>query len=299
MHDELAAGESSVDVEPLKAFLKWYSEIVEVGQYFYDSQRGKTSLEQDWGDVKSVTKEFVFSGIGIPLALPAGVLTGAYKAVRRGAKGVRSRLNGRSKKDVFNDLLKQAEGFKLEDIKNIVTDMKEDERKAIVAEDIVTDMKEDERKAIDAEEVLDQLKKAKSIFDLKNADGLTLIMLYLGNDNLVKKLVEAGANINAKNSKGETPLVVAAKEGNLKHVKFLVENNATDKDLALSSSTTERSNRVRKIEEAQNRKDNTTDSFEREMAADEIRIYNAEAKNYLKVIKFLCKQTGRNCPQKS
>ena len=42
----------------------------------------------------------------------------------------------------------------------------------------------------------------------------------------VKRLIQAGANINAKDKKGKTPLHFAAQQGNFELVKLLIENGA-------------------------------------------------------------------------
>ncbi|MCL6590462.1 MAG: ankyrin repeat domain-containing protein [Firmicutes bacterium] len=44
--------------------------------------------------------------------------------------------------------------------------------------------------------------------------------------NMVKYLIEKGANINEKNNAGQTALMYAAEDGHLEIVKFLMEKGA-------------------------------------------------------------------------
>jgi ankyrin repeat protein len=47
-----------------------------------------------------------------------------------------------------------------------------------------------------------------------------------GNENLVKYLVELGADVNKENKFNETPLYCACRKGNEKIVKYLIEHGA-------------------------------------------------------------------------
>jgi ankyrin repeat protein len=61
-----------------------------------------------------------------------------------------------------------------------------------------------------------------------SVNGTTPLMLAATNGHLdvVKFLVDKGADVNAKDHKGGTPLMAAVCEGNLDMVKFLVEKGA-------------------------------------------------------------------------
>jgi ankyrin repeat protein len=50
----------------------------------------------------------------------------------------------------------------------------------------------------------------------KNRGGWTPLMYacYIGHDNIVNLLLDAGVNVNVKNHKGHTPLMLAASCGN-------------------------------------------------------------------------------------
>ncbi len=54
-----------------------------------------------------------------------------------------------------------------------------------------------------------------------------LFAAYRGNINIVKLLINNGANVNSKNSSGQTPLIIASSLGHREVVQYLLEKNAT------------------------------------------------------------------------
>lgn len=64
--------------------------------------------------------------------------------------------------------------------------------------------------------------------DAKNKKGETPLHVAAkqGNTEIAKLLIENRANVNATNKKGETPLHLAAKQGNTEIVEFLIEKDA-------------------------------------------------------------------------
>ena len=60
------------------------------------------------------------------------------------------------------------------------------------------------------------------------SDGETALMMALENENndLVKLLIEYGANINETDSVGLTPLMIASEKGNLESIKILINSQA-------------------------------------------------------------------------
>ena len=92
----------------------------------------------------------------------------------------------------------------------------------------------------------------------KNKDGETALMLASseGHLEIVKLLIEKGADVNVKNEDGKTALTLASRYGHLEVVKYLVENGAdvnskeNDGDTALYYAKTEEIKEVlRKAEE--------------------------------------------------
>lgn len=61
--------------------------------------------------------------------------------------------------------------------------------------------------------------------DGKNIGGWTPLMYaaYIGHDNIVNLLLEAGVNVNAATAKGLTPLMLAASCGNESIAYFLLQ----------------------------------------------------------------------------
>jgi len=55
-----------------------------------------------------------------------------------------------------------------------------------------------------------------------------LIHLYCNKNDIenLKKLIDSGADVNAKNKDGDTPLHTATWKGNIEIVKLLIENGA-------------------------------------------------------------------------
>ena len=70
------------------------------------------------------------------------------------------------------------------------------------------------------------------------ADGMTALLYAAKWENLemVKLLLEKGADINAKAVNGDTPLSIAAKSDNDEIVAFLLENGAVETQIATSAS---------------------------------------------------------------
>ncbi|KAL6625855.1 ankyrin repeat-containing domain protein [Neocallimastix sp. 'constans'] len=66
------------------------------------------------------------------------------------------------------------------------------------------------------------------LFQYKNkiSTSLTSVNGIIGNENLVKYLVELGADVNKENKFNETPLYCACRKGNEKIVKYLIEHGA-------------------------------------------------------------------------
>jgi hypothetical protein len=77
------------------------------------------------------------------------------------------------------------------------------------------------------EALIGELKKTST---LNTPDQYKMLPLYHAIQNndieLVKGLIDAGANVNTTNSRGETPLFTAALKGYLKIVQFLITKNA-------------------------------------------------------------------------
>lgn len=74
------------------------------------------------------------------------------------------------------------------------------------------------------------VKSDPSVVQMKNADGQTLLLLAssYGKFDIVKFLLESGADIEAKDKMGRTPLITAARErGGIDVIKLLVEKGAT------------------------------------------------------------------------
>ena len=59
-----------------------------------------------------------------------------------------------------------------------------------------------------------------------NAELALVNAANIGNLEEVKELLKSGANVNARNYKGNTPLMAAASGGNTEIVSFLLDNKA-------------------------------------------------------------------------
>ncbi|XP_034049827.1 ankyrin repeat and SAM domain-containing protein 3 isoform X2 [Thalassophryne amazonica] len=83
--------------------------------------------------------------------------------------------------------------------------------------------------------VAECIKKREVDLDGKNIGGWTPLMYasYIGHDNIVNLLLEAGVNVNAPTVKGLTPLMLAASCGNESIAYFLLQQGA---DLELKDS---------------------------------------------------------------
>ena len=57
------------------------------------------------------------------------------------------------------------------------------------------------------------------------------------NDEIVEPLLTAGANVNAKNNKGITPLMIAAAKGQQKVTKMLLKRPNIDHQLQVNQSS--------------------------------------------------------------
>ena len=84
---------------------------------------------------------------------------------------------------------------------------------------------------IHSKEVWESYLEKKPDLNIKDSEENTpLVSLFLGKNyefNLLKELVENGANVNLKNKKGESPLLLAFVSGHSEVVlKFLLENKA-------------------------------------------------------------------------
>jgi ankyrin repeat protein len=62
----------------------------------------------------------------------------------------------------------------------------------------------------------------------KDKDGATVLVhaTLMGNPEIVRFLIDKGADVNAQTSQGLTALMMAADQGNLEIVKFLIEKGA-------------------------------------------------------------------------
>lgn len=76
--------------------------------------------------------------------------------------------------------------------------------------------------------VAECIKKREVNLDGKNIGGWTPLMYasYIGHDNIVNLLLEAGVNVNAATAKGLTPLMLAASCGNESIAYFLLQQGA-------------------------------------------------------------------------
>ncbi len=70
------------------------------------------------------------------------------------------------------------------------------------------------------------IKKGAKV-NAKNNGGHTALMAGMHNRYIVNLLIEKGAKVNAKNNDGKTALILAAENGDIDAVKFLIENGAT------------------------------------------------------------------------
>lgn len=77
-------------------------------------------------------------------------------------------------------------------------------------------------------EMIKYLLEKGADINVKNEDGSTALMTasMYGNLEIIKYLIENGADINAKDNDGSTALIYASKWGNLETVEYLVKNGA-------------------------------------------------------------------------
>ena len=61
--------------------------------------------------------------------------------------------------------------------------------------------------------------------NVMNEKGFLLLAVKNDYDKIVSELLKLNLDVNVKNSKGETPLSIASKLGNLTIVNVLLENN--------------------------------------------------------------------------
>ena len=75
---------------------------------------------------------------------------------------------------------------------------------------------------------LDLLKKGLDVNARDDQDGRTILMhaVWFGQLDVMRILIDKGADINAKNKKGVTALILATDKGNAELVRFLLDNGA-------------------------------------------------------------------------
>lgn len=78
--------------------------------------------------------------------------------------------------------------------------------------------------------------EAGADIDAKNINGTTPLMIT-SCPKITKLLIEAGADVNAKDKNGYTALMLAAKSGNIEKVNILVEAGADVNAVGFDGST--------------------------------------------------------------
>jgi ankyrin repeat protein len=80
----------------------------------------------------------------------------------------------------------------------------------------------------DITKVTEIIKKNPKVVNEKNDEGETPLFIAAeeGNSAVAELLISRGADVNSKNNEGETPLFVAAEEGNRAVVELLISRGA-------------------------------------------------------------------------
>ncbi len=92
----------------------------------------------------------------------------------------------------------------------------------------------------DNNEIVELLLNHGSDIEQKKKDGDTALGFALYRDvdpKIIQMLLDKGANINARNNEGSTPIMIAAKEGNLETIQMLLDKGADINDRDNEGST--------------------------------------------------------------